>query len=127
MHPKLRPRVQGVLKGLTARKFQPMISYGWRSVEVQKAKVKQGHSHVTFSFHNATDRDGVPCAYAADIVDQRWLWNPEAKRHGYWVALGAEAEANNLYWGGTWKHSDWAHVQLLPNSQLKHVRRACGY
>ncbi len=33
MHPKLRPLVQGVLKGLVARKFQPMIFYGWRSVE----------------------------------------------------------------------------------------------
>lgn len=29
MHPDLRPRVQGVLKGLAARGFQPMIFYGW--------------------------------------------------------------------------------------------------
>lgn len=127
MHPDLRPRVQGVLKGLIARKFQPMIFYGWRSIEVQKRKMKEGKSHVTFSFHNATDKDGTPRAYAADIVDERWLWEPEAKKNGYWVALGAEAAANKLYWGGTWKHPDWAHVQLLPNAQLKHIRRACGY
>ena len=81
---------------------------------------------MTFSFHNATNKDGTPCAYAADIVDKRWLWQPEAAKHGYWSALGAEAKANKLYWGGTWKHPDWAHVQLLPNAQLKHIRRACG-
>jgi hypothetical protein len=127
MHPQLRPLVQGVLKGMVARAFQPMIFYGWRSVKVQQEKVKEGHSHVKFSFHNATNKDGTPCAYAADIVDQRWLWKPEAAQNGYWVALGAEAKANNLYWGGTWKHPDWAHVQLLPNSQLKIIRRACGY
>ena len=127
MHPKLRPLVQGVLKGMVARKFQPMIFYGWRSVAVQQQKVKDGHSHVKFSFHNATNDDGTPCAYAADIVDQRWLWHDEAAENGYWVALGAEAKANNLYWGGTWKKPDWAHVQLLPNSQLKVIRRKCGY
>ncbi len=80
-----------------------------------------------FSFHNATTSDGTPRAYAADIVDRRWLWHPEAEENGYWLALGAEAKSNNLYWGGTRKHPDWAHVQLLPNSQLKHIRRACGY
>jgi hypothetical protein len=127
MHANLRPRVEGVLKGLAARGFQPLIFYGWRSVKVQQEKLKKGYSHVKFSFHNATNRDGTPCAYAADIVDQRWYWKPEAEKHGYWLAVGAEAKANNLYWGGTWKHPDWAHVQLLPNTQLKHVRRACGY
>jgi hypothetical protein len=127
MHPDLRPRVQGVLKGLAARGFQPMIFYGWRSVEVQQKKLKEKHSHVPFSFHNATNKTGTPCAYAADVVDQRWLWEADAEKNGYWLAVGAEAKANNLYWGGTWKHPDWAHVQLLPNTQLKHIRRACGY
>jgi hypothetical protein len=127
MHPKLRPLVEGLLKGMVARTFQPMVFYGWRSVAVQQKKLKEGHSHVKFSFHNATNKDGTPCAYAADIVDKRWLWKAAAAENGYWVALGAEAKANNLYWGGTWKHPDWAHVQLLPNSQLKVIRRACGY
>jgi hypothetical protein len=127
MHTDLRPRVKGVLKGLAAQGFQPIIFYGWRSVKVQQEKLKRGYSHVTFSFHNATNRDGTPCAYAADVVDQRWYWKSDAEKNGYWIAVGAEAKANNLYWGGTWKHPDWAHVQLLPNTQLKHIRRACGY
>lgn len=127
MHPDLRPRVRGGLKGLAARGFQPMIFYGWRSVEVQQKKLKEGKSHVKFSFHNATNRDGTPCSYAADVVDQRWNWEADAEKNGYWLAVGAEAKANNLYWGGTWEHPDWAHVQLLPNKQLKHIRRACGY
>jgi peptidoglycan L-alanyl-D-glutamate endopeptidase CwlK len=127
MHPDLRPRVQGVLKDLAAKGFQPSIFYGWRSVAVQAKKKKEGKSGVTFSFHNVTDKNGKPCAYAADIVDKRWNWEPPAKEHGYWVALGEAAKANNLYWGGTWHKPDWAHVQLVPNAQLKHLRRACGY
>jgi hypothetical protein len=127
MHPDLRPRVQGVLEGLAARGFQPTIFYGWRSVEVQQKKLKEGRSRVKFSFHNATNKDGTPRAYAADIVDHRWNWEADAQKNGYWLAVGAEAKANNLYWGGTWKHPDWAHVQLLPNTQLKYIRRACGY
>jgi hypothetical protein len=127
MHPDLRPRMQGVVKGLVARGFQPMIFYGWRSVEVQLKKKKEHKSGVTFSFHNVTNKGGTPCSYAADIVDQRWNWEAPAKENGYWVALGAEAKANNLYWGGTWHKPDWAHVQLVPNAQLKHLRRACGY
>ncbi len=126
-HPKLRPLVQGVLKGLSTRGFQPIIFYGWRSVEVQRKKQREGKSHVTFSFHNVTNQDGTPCSYAADIVDQRWNWEPPAQKNGYWAALGAEAKANNLYWGGTWHHPDRAHVQLVPNERLKHLRRACGY
>ena len=78
MHPQLSPRVQGLLKGLAARGFQPMIFYGWRSLEVQKRKLKEGHSRVSFSFHNATNKKGTPCAYAADVVDQRWNWKADA-------------------------------------------------
>jgi hypothetical protein len=82
---------------------------------------------VTFSFHNIQKKDGTPDAYAADIVDRRRAWNKEAAKHGYWNALGEEAKKRALYWGGDWKKSpDWAHVQLVPNSQLKRFKRESG-
>ena len=96
---------------------------------------KKGHSKVTFSFHNVQKKDGTPDAYAADIVDKRWLWKKEAAKHGFWTALGEEAKKQNLYWGGDWKKTvhhklvpapDWAHVQLVPNDRLKYFRKESG-
>lgn len=75
MHPELRPLVKAVIEGLAKRGFQPFIFYGWRSVTKQLDIVKKGHSPVKFSFHNVQKKDGTPDAYAADIVDKRWLWN----------------------------------------------------
>ena len=115
MHPELRPLVTGVVEGMTKRGFQPKIFFGWRSVAVQLE-----------IFHNVQKKDGTPDAYAADIVDQRWAWGKQAAQHGYWSALGEEAKKQNLFWGGDWRKPDWAHVQLVPNSQLKRLKGASG-
>ena len=126
MHPDLRPLVQGVLDGLTARGFQPKIFFGWRSVTVQLEIYKKGNSGVKFSFHNVQKKDGTPNAHAADIIDKRWAWSAAAAKNGFWAALGEEAKKQNLYWGGDWKKPDWAHVQLVPNSQLKLKKKESG-
>jgi hypothetical protein len=126
LHPKMRPMVQGVLDGMTERGFQPKIFYAWRSVAVQLKILKEGHSKVKFSFHNVQHKDGTPNAHAADIVDKRWAWSPAAAKHGYWKALGEEAKIQKLHWGGDWKKPDWAHVQLLPNSALKRMKKESG-
>jgi hypothetical protein len=126
MHPELRPLVKEVVEGLTKRGFQPIIFFGWRSVAVQLEIYKKHHTKVKFSFHNVQKKNGTPDAYAADIIDKRWAWSNEAKKHGYWTALGEEAKKQKLYWGGDWKKPDWAHVQLVPNSQLKHYKAESG-
>jgi peptidoglycan L-alanyl-D-glutamate endopeptidase CwlK len=127
MHPDLRSMVEDVLDALAQRGFKPKIVYGWRSVAVQLKLFNQGHSKVKFSFHNAQKPDGTPNAYAADIVDSRYNWKPEAKTSGFWDALGEEAKSRGLYWGGDWaSFRDWAHVQLVPNSQLARVKQESG-
>jgi peptidoglycan L-alanyl-D-glutamate endopeptidase CwlK len=128
MHPELRPLVQGVVDALAKRGFQSFIFYAWRSVAKQLEIVKQGNSKVKFSFHNVQKKDGTPDAYAADIVDKRWAWSKQAKAHGFWTALGEEAKKQGLYWGGDWTkpRPDWAHVQLVPNSQLKRFKKDSG-
>jgi peptidoglycan L-alanyl-D-glutamate endopeptidase CwlK len=127
MHPDLRPKVTAILGALKKRGYQPKIFFGWRSVAVQLELFKQGNSLVKFSFHNAQKTDGTPNAYAADIVDSRYGWEKQAESSGFWKALGQEAKVQTLVWGGDWTDfKDWAHVQLVQNSELARVKQESG-
>lgn len=127
MTPLLRPKVQAVLPALTRAGFQPKIFFGWRSVAVQLQLYNAGNSKVKFSFHNVQKRDGTPDSYAADIIDARYAWSPQAESSGFWKALGLEAKKQGLYWGGDWSSfRDWAHVQLVPNSELARLKQESG-
>ena len=109
--------VMGLLRG---RGFQPTINNAWRSRVKQAQLFAEGKSKARFSFHNAQHPDGTPNAHAADIVDQRYEWdenNPQT--FIFFNALGEEAKKVGFYWGGAWE--DWAHVQLLPNSEKDRI------
>ncbi len=124
---EMREKVKAVLRTLEHQGFKPRIVYAWRSVAVQQELVAKGHSRVRFSFHNAQQPDGTPNAYAADIIDRRWAWGPEAQANGFWEALGGAAKQEGLFWGGDWrKFKDLAHVQLHPNTQLAAAKRESG-
>ncbi len=125
LHPRFRPRVAAVIARLRAERFRPVVVYGWRSVAVQERLFRAGSSKVRFSFHNAQTTDGLPAAWAADLVDERWYWR-EPDAHVFFRALGKAAKAEGLIWGGDWKFRDWAHVQGRPNGDLAAVRRASG-
>lgn len=125
--PLLRPKVQAIITALAGRDFQPRVFYGWRSVAVQLELYQKGNSKVKFSFHNAQLKDGTPDSYAADIIDSRYAWSNQAATSGFWKALGEEAKKQSLVWGGDWtSFRDWAHVQLVANSQLSQVQRNSG-
>lgn len=127
MKPEMAAKVRAVMARLAARGFQPKIVYGWRSVAVQAQLFADGKSKVRFSFHNAQLPDGTPNSYAADLIDKRFAWSPQAESSGFWRALGEEAAAQGLVWGGAWKSfPDWAHVQLVANSELSRVMRESG-
>ena len=127
LHPRLRPKIVAVLAALKKRGFQPKIFYGWRSVAVQLQLFQRGNTKVKFSFHNAQKPDGTPCSYAADIVDSRFGWDAMAQSSGFWKALGEEAKKERLYWGGDWAgFRDWAHVQLVENSELGRIKKESG-
>jgi peptidoglycan L-alanyl-D-glutamate endopeptidase CwlK len=94
---------------------------------VQLKLYQEGNSKVKFSFHNAQKLDGTPNSYAADIIDERYAWTGQAESSGFWKALGEEAKKQGLYWGGDWSSfRDWAHIQLVENSQLALVKRESG-
>ncbi|MBX9584879.1 MAG: M15 family metallopeptidase [Gemmataceae bacterium] len=127
LNPLFRAKVGAVLARLRKRGFQPSVFYGWRSVAVQRELDRLRRTKVTFSSHNAQRKDGTANAYAADIVDARWGWAPAAKANGFWAALGEEAKAAGLVWGGSWAtFPDLAHVPYHPNSPLAQVKRESG-
>jgi peptidoglycan L-alanyl-D-glutamate endopeptidase CwlK len=127
LNPPFRAKVETVLTRLRGRGFQSKIVFGWRSVAVQMELVRTGRPTVHFSFHNAQRPDGTPNAYAADIVDERWGWEPAAEENSYWEALGEEARALGLVWGGDWRtFKDVAHIQGRQNSELAATKRESG-
>jgi peptidoglycan L-alanyl-D-glutamate endopeptidase CwlK len=127
MFPDMRPKVEAVLAGLRERGFQPKIVFAWRSVAVQLELYRKGNTTVKFSFHTAQKKDGTPNAYAVDIIDVRYAWNPSAETAGFWKALGDEGKKQGLYWGGDWKSfKDVAHLQYYDNSKLKVVKAESG-
>lgn len=117
-----RTKLKAVLEELDKAGYKPKIFYGWRSEAVQLDLYNKKRSKVKFSFHNATGKDGVPNAYAADIIDSRYAWSDKPETTEFWKALGQAAKKQGLYWGGDWKSfKDWAHIQFYPNSQLNTV------
>ncbi len=125
LHPRFRPRIQTVIASLRDDGFRPTIVYGWRSLAVQARLVKAGTSKAPFSFHNSQTPDGLPAAWAVDLVDERWYWT-EPECHRFFRALGAAGKAEGLIWGGDWRFRDWAHLQGRRNAELAAVRRESG-
>ncbi len=125
LHPQFRRQVVTLIDRLRDDGFRPVVVYGWRSVAVQDRLFRAGTSTVRFSFHNAQTPDGLPAAWAADLVDERWYWR-EPDAHVFFRALGKAAKAQGLVWGGDWKSPDWAHVQGRRNAELAAVRRESG-
>jgi peptidoglycan L-alanyl-D-glutamate endopeptidase CwlK len=121
-----RAKVVKVIERLAESGFQPNIVFGWRSTAVQKRLHDEGKTKVLFSFHNAQTPQGVPNAWAVDIVDKRWAWN-EPDCHKFFKALGAEGKKEGLVWGGDWaSFRDWAHLQGRQNGELGQVKRESG-
>lgn len=132
-----------LLDQLRALGWKPSLSYSWRSLLSQEQLFGDGSTQVTFSFHNAVDAEGYPAGLAADIIDTRYGWGdrePHSQKTtqaaAFARALGREAEALGLTWGGRWKQSApiWAahdlgwdpmHVQAVSNDELPAVRRRC--
>jgi len=122
MNAQFRVKVNAVIKVLQEEGFKPKIFYGWRSTAVQLDLYNKKHSKMKFSFHNATQKNGVPNAYAADIIDSRYAWSEKPETKKFWQALGKAAKEQGLYWGGDWvSFKDWAHVQMHPNSKLRNI------
>lgn len=118
LHPELVAPVLTIVARLYLRGFKPKIFFGWRGLETQARLLKRKRSQLTISFHNNVNEDGEPASLAADIVCDVHGWEHKE----FFVALGEEAKAVGLVWGGEWRNPDSAHVQLWPNWRLNEVR-----
>ena len=125
LHPRFRGRIVRVIDTLEQDGLRPTIVYGWRSVAVQRRLLREGVTQVGFSFHNAQTPEGLPAAWAVDLVDDRWYWT-EPECHVFFRALGVAGKAEGLIWGGDWTFRDWAHLQGRRNGELASVRRESG-
>lgn len=141
LFPAFRSQIESLLVNLAARTdprgkpWRPRIFYAWRSPEEQKKIVERGDSDVLYSYHNVTDPNGDPQALAVDVIDRRYAWDladketawTTAQRNRFWKALGEEAEALGLTWGGRWiKPYDPAHVQAYPQESGARLYLARG-
>lgn len=95
-------KVEQLFQRMRARGFDPLLWEGYRSPE-RAAELAARGVGVVQSMH---------CYGAAvDIVERTALWSASA---AFWDALGQEAEALGLTWGGRFSRVDLPHVQLVP-------------
>ncbi len=106
---RFKPIVLEIMKRLEAKGWKPIVAEGRRTIVQQREKVAKGYSKTLNSYHLS--------GMAADIVDQRYLWNI-ALSHNYWKDQGAiisELRKSNpgLRWGGDWGRGYQRYLDYL--------------
>jgi len=109
--PAFRERVVALLLRMQARGFDAMVWEAYRSPERAKQLAAKGVG-IALSMHCL----GV----AVDIVSASKRWKAPAT---FWEALGEEAEACGLTWGGRWRRVDLPHVQAVSVGEQAAARR----
>lgn len=100
--PSFAAKVETLFQRMRVLGFEPMLWEGYRSPE-RAAELAARGVGVATSMH---------CYGAAvDIVERTKLWSAPAS---FWSALGEEAEALGLTWGGRFTRADKPHVQAVP-------------
>jgi hypothetical protein len=120
LQPEFRRKVEALITRMQADGFDPMVWETYRTPARAKLLSKRGTGI-------APRADGsIPIGMhqlglAVDIVSKSKLWTPP---RAFWDALGAEAKALGLTWGGTWKRVDKPHVQMIPIREQDAYRAA---
>lgn len=101
--PSFAKKLNVLFARMRAQGFDPMLWEGYRTPARADALATKGTGiHLSMHSYGA----------AADIVSESKLWNASP---AFWQALGREAKALNLTWGGDWTgdNHDAPHVQAL--------------
>lgn len=112
--PSFRARVVKLLARMKARGYDVQVWETYRSPERIALLAARG---------TGSARSMHAYGVAADIVENDkspWVANVP----GLWQALGEEAEALGLTWGGRWRRRDFPHVQAIPVAKQNAVRAA---
>lgn len=113
-HKLLKPfadKVETLFERLRARGEDPLCWETWRSAERAQGLSDRG-AGVKLSTHCL----GLAC----DIVHAEDYWSAG---RSFWDAVGEEAEALGLTWGGRWRRRDFPHVQAVAVKDQAKVRR----
>lgn len=99
--PAFRERVEELLASMTRLGFDPIVRDGFRTQEEAKANAAKGVGIA----------DSMHCyGIAADIISGSRGWLHPT----FFAALGHQAKAFDLVWGGDWPRRDLPHVQAVP-------------
>lgn len=125
LQPVFRAKVETLLARMQADGFDPMIWETYRTPARAKLLSDRGTGI-------APRADGsIPIGMhqlglAVDIVSSTRKWSPKP---AFWTALGAEAKALGLTWGGLWRNPktgklgwDKPHVQAIPVASQRAYR-----
>lgn len=125
--PPFREAVAALMKALADAKFKPRLFETYRSPKRAQEMVEAGKSRA---------RGGLSMhcyGMAADIICADHLWSCEKRECGFYEALGREARALGMTWGGDWdddgvsrelREHDLPHVQAIPIGAQARVRSA---
>lgn len=104
-----RTRIARLLNRMRRRGFTPCMRSGFRTRKEAARNARKGTGIA----------DSMHCyGVAADIICGERGWrHPE-----FFQALGEEAEALGLVWGGDWRRRDYPHVQAIPVSAQNRIR-----
>lgn len=109
--PSFARKIDQLFRALRAQGYDPVFWEGYRSPERAAEMARLGVG-IKDSMHSY--------GAAADIIDRAKLWNAPA----FFKALGAQAKALGLTWGGDWTRGDLPHVQAIPVTAQNALRAA---
>lgn len=102
--PGFADKVEALFRRLRDRGLQPLLWEAYRTPERADELAKRGTG--------ASGKRSMHCLGAAvDIVHATQHWNAP---QSFWEAIGEEAAALGLTWGGRWSRPDKPHVQAVP-------------
>lgn len=126
LQPQFRGKVYELLRRLNAAGYDAIAWETYRTPA--RAKLLSDRGTGIKPLADGTIPIGMhQCGLAVDIVSKSKMWSPPK---AFWDALGREAEALGMTWGGRWKRVDKPHCQAVPVAQQNAVRarlKARGY
>lgn len=110
-----RDAVQVLLERMRAAGYRPILRDGLRTREEASKNASKGTGIA----------DSMHCyGVAADIICDVHGWRCDASGCKFFHVLGPKAEALGMTWGGRWRRRDLPHVQAIPVSVQRQIRRA---
>ena len=145
--PEFKPILEDVLSKLKARGWDPIIGSGYRNLNSQIQKIKEGKSKAKnpFGYHVCLNENGQPSSMAVDLVHKPVGWGgkkvaSKLKAYQFFDDLGKIVLATGkITWGGSWTPKkrkignqeffmgwDPAHINLKVSKQKLIKRTIAG-